>query len=189
MAYCLKDCNFEVFMQNQTRPLKAIVIAIIGIVIGVLLSFATYIGVEKTAGENFCASCHSMQPMVQSYTLDVHGGNNQFGFKAQCTDCHLPHNSLPNYLFTKAKTGLNDVFFETFTNTSKINWAQKLKDPNKYVYDSGCLKCHSNLKEESLQNQRAFLAHRAYFAKTTTQSCVDCHSNVGHKDLKAFIKS
>ncbi len=176
-------------MQKQSWYAKAVIIGVIGVIVGVLFSFATYVGVKKTAGESFCSKCHSMQPMTQAYNLDVHGGNNQFGFKAQCTDCHLPHNNLPNYLFTKAKTGLNDVFFETFTNTSKINWSKKLKEPDKFVYDSGCLKCHSNLKEESLQNQRAFLAHRAYFAKTTTQSCVDCHSNVGHKNLKEFIGS
>lgn len=184
-----KYCNFGVFMQEKLWLKKLVIIAIIGVLIGILISYSTYVGVEKTAGENFCSSCHTMKPMVESYKLDVHGGNNQFGFKAQCTDCHLPHNNAANYLLTKAQTGINDVFFESFTNTSKINWQEKLKQPNKFVYDSGCLKCHSNLQEESLQNQRAFLAHRAYFAKTTTQSCVDCHSNVGHKDLKEFIKS
>ncbi len=167
---------------------KHVSIGIIGVVVGICISFITYTGVEKTAGENFCSSCHTMKPMVASYSLDVHGGNNQYGFKAQCTDCHLPHNNLPNYLFVKAKTGMNDVITETFSNTDKIDWSAKLKEPNHFVYDSGCLKCHSNLEDQTLSNQRAFLAHRAYFAKTTSQTCVDCHSNVGHKDLKEFIK-
>lgn len=167
--------------------LKVGTIGIIGVIVGIVISYFTYVGVEKTSGENFCSSCHTMQPMVNSYKIDMHGGNNQFGFKAQCTDCHLPHNNLANYLVQKAKTGLNDVLFQTFTNTSKINWQEKLKEPNEFVYDSGCLKCHANLQEESLQNQRAFLAHRAYFAKTTNQTCIDCHNNVGHKNLQEFI--
>lgn len=164
------------------------ILLIIGIIIGIVFSSVTYMGVEETGGARFCGSCHTMEPFVVSDQMNVHGGNNPFGFRAKCTDCHLPHNNLPNYLFTKAITGFNDVWVESFYNTAKIDWSEKLKNPGRFVYDSGCLKCHSNLQAETLSNPRAFLPHRAYFAKTTTKTCVDCHSNVGHKYLSEFIR-
>lgn len=167
---------------------SASTLLIIGVIIGTVFSFITYVGVEETGGASFCGSCHTMTPFVASGRINVHGGNNPFGFKAECTDCHLPHNNLPNYLFTKAITGINDIWVETFYDTAKIDWPEKLKNPGRFVYDSGCLKCHSNLQTETLSNPRAFLPHRAYFAKTITKSCVDCHNNAGHKYLTEFIK-
>jgi len=175
-------------MQKGRRLQNANVLLIIGTTIGIVLSFTTYIGVETTANAAFCGSCHTMRPFVASYGLVVHGGNNPFGFRARCTDCHLPHDNLPHYLAAKAETGLNDVWVESFGDAAKIDWAQKAKDPDRYVYDSGCLKCHGNLRRETLSNPRAFLPHRAYFAGTTTRTCVDCHSNVGHKYLAEFIR-
>lgn len=175
-------------MQIRRWLQSASALLIIGIIMGIVFSFIMYVGVEETAGANFCGSCHTMKPFVASGQIHVHGGNNQFGLRTKCTDCHLPHNNLPNYLLIKALTGINDIWVESFYNTSKIDWSEKLKTPSRFVYDSGCLKCHGNLQAATLSNSRAFLPHRAYFAKTTTKTCVDCHSNVGHKYLTEFIK-
>lgn len=176
------------FMQRAGWMRTVIFLLTVGVIMGVALSFTTYLGVERTAGAGFCGSCHTMTPFVASYQMYVHGGNNPFGVKAECTDCHLPHNNLLHYLFAKARTGINDIWVESFSDTSKIDWSRKLKNPRSFVYDSGCLKCHSNLQDKTLSNPRAFLPHRAYFAKTTKKTCVECHSNMGHRYLAEFIK-
>jgi cytochrome c-type protein NapC len=176
------------FMQRAGWMRTVIFLLTIGAVMGAVISFATYVGVEKTAGADFCGSCHTMRPFVESYRLNIHGGSNPFGVKAECADCHLPHNSLPYYLFAKARTGLNDIWVESFRDTSKIDWSEKSENPRSFVYDSGCLKCHGNLQDKTLSNPRAFLPHRAYFAKTIKKTCADCHSHMGHRYLAEFIK-
>ena len=60
----------------------------------------------QTSGVDFCATCHTMEPMVQAYLESKHGGNNRLGIRAKCADCHLPHDSLVNYFFAKVHAGL-----------------------------------------------------------------------------------
>lgn len=160
---------------------------LIGMIVGIACSFSVYEVSETTAGANFCGSCHTMKPFVSAFEMHVHGGNNEFGFQAKCNDCHLPHDGLADYLVVKARASVNDVWVETFDNTAKIDWSEKLKSPSRFVYDSGCLECHSNLQDRSLSNPRAFLPHRIYFAGATAKTCADCHSNVGHKHLAEFF--
>lgn len=160
---------------------------LIGVIVGIAFSGAVYEVAEKTADANFCGSCHTMQPFVSTFENHVHGGNNKLGFQAKCNDCHLPHGGLADYLFVKAGASINDVWVETFDDTAKIDWSQKLKSPGRFVYDSGCLECHANLRDRSLSNPRAFLPHRMYFAGATLKTCADCHSDVGHKHLAEYI--
>jgi cytochrome c-type protein NapC len=161
---------------------------LIGVIIGIAFSFTVYKVAETTGGAEFCGSCHTMEPFVSAFEMHVHGGDNPYGVRARCNDCHLPHDNLGDYFFVKAKASINDVWAQTFYNTAKIDWPDKLKEPGRFVYDSGCLQCHSNLQYKSLSNPRAFLPHRLYFAGATTKKCADCHSNAGHKHLAEYIQ-
>lgn len=175
-------------MQKPRWAQGALNLFVIGLAVGIFFSVGVYEVAETTAGADFCGSCHTMGPFVASFKIHEHGGNNQFGFRARCNDCHLPHDGLADYLFVKAKASINDVWVETFQSTAKIDWPEKLKEPGSFVYDSGCLECHSNLQNKSLSNLRAFLPHRMYFAGLTTKTCADCHSDAGHQHLAEFVK-
>lgn len=164
------------------------ILIIFGMIIGALLSFGTAVVVQHTEDDKFCASCHTMQPMIDSYKADVHGGANTHGMKVACLDCHLPHDSLFGYLFAKAKTGTHDVWAEMTYDKAKIDWDEKRKDASHYTYDSGCMNCHTNLQESTMGDHRAFIAHKDYFEKRTKKTCVDCHDNVGHKLLGRYLK-
>ena len=178
---------------NKTsgNKLKIFIIISIGIFAGMLISLYTAHMVEETSDEEFCGSCHSMQPMVKAYREDIHGGNNRVGFKAKCTDCHLPHDGILNYMTQKTLTGINDIWVETFEDTDKIDWQAKRLHRRKFVYDSGCLKCHKNLKKATESNPKAFIAHKSYFMKKKelNLSCVSCHENIGHKNLSSHLKN
>lgn len=137
---------------------------------------------HATSDHKFCGSCHSMKPMAASFLDDVHGGNSTTGVQALCTDCHLPQDNYFNYLYVKAKSGAWDVYKEHVLGAEDVDWIAKLSEGNRYVYDSGCLKCHNRLEEGSQSSNKQFVAHKPYFQKTTTKSCIDCHS-VGHKGL------
>lgn len=176
-------------MKNEKRNFSKMAlfgIILIGVGIGSLGSFTTAVMVEKTSGDNFCSQCHTMEPMTKSYLSDIHGGNNDKGLKAKCVDCHLPHHSLMGYLVEKAKTGTHDVWAELTYDKSKIDWHGKEKHAKDFVYDSGCLHCHSNLKNATMGNPKSFIAHKAYFLNKN-KKCVECHTSVGHHNLGDYI--
>ena len=157
--------------------------------IGTVLSYTAAVVIQKTADDKFCATCHTMQPMIDAYHDDVHGGNNSYGFKAKCLDCHLPHNSLAGYIWAKAQTGTHDVWAELTYDKSKIDWHEKRAERSRFTYDSGCIHCHEDLEDKTMGNTKAFVAHKAYFLKSTTKTCVDCHKHVGHHLLGKHLNT
>ncbi|PHI28123.1 cytochrome c3 family protein [Budvicia aquatica] len=160
--------------------LLACVIGLVSVGISLLGAEA----VKQTGGENFCGSCHEMQPMVKTFQQDIHGGNNPHGFSAECVDCHLPHTSTFSYLVSKGVQGTNDVVKVMFTDTSKIDWISRRKQREEFVFDSGCLTCHNKLLDKTTaDNSKSLEMHQHYkdMQQTTTPvNCVSCHVTVGH---------
>lgn len=167
--------------------LVVLIILIVGVIAGLGISFGGAVAVKSTSGKEFCGQCHTMDPMIASYEHDVHGGAAKHGMEVKCVDCHLPHDSMKNYLVEKVRTGLKDVYVQNFTDTSTIDWQERRKHKESYVFDSACLNCHVDLQESSLSNLKAINAHRDYFGKRTEKKCVSCHENVGHKDLGLYL--
>ena len=171
------------------RPLTTVVIILVGL--GFLLFsgwLITESAFEATGGEDFCGGCHTMTPMVVSFTQDVHGGNNASGFKGKCVDCHLPHNNLVNYVVAKSYFGFHDVWAQTFYNLETIDWQAKRKEREHYVFDSGCMSCHKELERASMKDSKAFVAHKPYFLGEVDKKCVSCHENVGHLNLTDHLE-
>jgi len=163
------------------------IIAVIVVVVALILGLLGAGAVKMTGTKNFCIVCHTMKPMARSYEADVHGGNNPSGLRVECVYCHLPQTSTLAYLFVKAKTGLHHIYAESFYNLKKFDWQENRKHRDRFTYDSACLKCHKNLKNATMSNLKAFNGHRAYFAKTTKQTCVSCHPSAGHKNLGIYL--
>ncbi len=160
-----------------------------GCVLGVVLSILTVQAVEWTGDDKFCGICHIMTPELNSYHLDRHGGKNGVGFQAACVDCHLPHNNVMNYFIRKTILGIEDVYGNTFKDPKKFDWEANRKRATEYVFDSGCLRCHANLKDATSSNMKAFLPHRDYFNGLSQKKCVECHlDEVGHKNLGLHLK-
>jgi len=172
------------------RPILFIaMLLILGGLAGVSISYGTAYGIHKTSGEKFCVSCHEMDPMVATYKADVHGGSGELGASARCVDCHLPHDSLANYIFTKAKNGILEVGIHFFGEPEKIDWVEKLKHRDQYVYDTGCMECHGNAFDKNLVNlsKQAQKMHNHYSKLKYTDkeiTCASCHFDAGHKGLR-----
>lgn len=145
--------------------------------------------IEATGGVEFCTGCHSMEPMGRAYLEDVHGGHSRSGVQAHCADCHLPHDSQLGYLIAKARTGIHDVWVEFLGDPQAIDWEAKREHRERYVYDSGCLHCHSRLQEAPVSDPKTVVAHRPYFQGTANRQCVSCHQHVGHKDLGLHLRA
>ncbi|MCV6589987.1 MAG: NapC/NirT family cytochrome c [Marinobacterium sp.] len=158
-------------------------------IIGLLVS-ASWMGVDKalhiTSDAAFCGSCHSMKPMQQTFLHSTHGGRSVLGIQALCTDCHLPQDSQVSYLYHKARNGAWDVWKEYVLGAEDVDWVARLDEADRYVYDSGCLKCHNNLEKGSQLSNRQFVAHKPYFQSRIEKQCIDCH-DVGHPGLRELL--
>jgi cytochrome c-type protein NapC len=155
---------------------------------GMVLSIVIAEGVVGTSDEKFCGNCHTMAPMVASYRDNLHGGNNSTGFQAKCADCHLPHDNIVSYLTAKSITGINDLFAEIFYDKTKIDWEKKRFHRETYVYDSGCLKCHTDFEKASEKNPKVFVAHKPYILGTISDRCATCHPHTGHSNLSEHLE-
>lgn len=173
------------------KPRRWIWIAIIVIALPIAV-MASWLGTEhlfdQTSGSDFCASCHVMNPMVQAYARSRHGGNNRLGIKVKCVDCHLPHDSHTQYFLAKARAGLRDTWTQLTTDVEKIDWQAKRSKRAEFVHDSGCLKCHGELKHSTRPTHPAYFAGGINpFNNQERYRCVSCHHSVGHEDLSRWL--
>ena len=93
------------FCKNQKGHVSYL---IIGALVAFVLAIFSVSMVLVTNKPKFCASCHEMQPFVDTWNRGIHGMADRGIMKAKCVDCHLPHDSLPRYLIAKVAYGLND---------------------------------------------------------------------------------
>jgi len=152
----------------------------------VIIWLLLQITIQRTSGVEFCTTCHSMQPIEASYRADVHG---RPGREAYCTDCHVTHDSFAAHVMGKAQAGAHDIWAELTYDLDNIDWQAKRAHRERYVYDSGCMLCHTEIAYNSRGNPKALIAHRPYFLQETKKQCVSCHPHVGHKNLSStFIQ-
>ena len=159
-----------------------VVLAVLGI--GSALAWAVMDTMIHATGDHaFCSSCHSHEPIGDSYLEDIHGGNNPVGFRATCSQCHIPQDNSLHYLWVKGVHGVVDPVMEMLKDPHDIDWHGNRERRAEYVYDSGCLSCHLYLEKATEGNRMASRAHSRYFSEPGARQCVDCHENVGHNRL------
>ena len=168
---------------------KKIFLSVFGLslFIACLISIGGHEAIKATSGEKFCLVCHSwMDPMGKAYSKDVHGGNNPKGLKTECASCHLPHDNLVAYVGQKGINGVMEGWHMLFNDPAEHDWIKNRERRKSYVFDSGCMECHSAILENNTSTKAVAQMHLLYKeAKGTSKEmkCVTCHTNVGHKDL------
>ena len=146
--------------------------------------------IKVTGDAPFCGSCHEWDGFAAQahFNDDVHGKANPKGVRATCTDCHLPHNSLIEYLAVKAKNGVAEGWTTLTKDRQKKDWLKNREHARKnYTFDSSCLKCHEGILSYDGKTQTASARmHEKYKEFLNTQNamqCTQCHKFVGHKNL------
>ena len=158
---------------------------IVGFVIAVIFSLVSASKIIATGKAEFCGSCHEMKVFYETWEAGIHGPAHKGVVRAECADCHLPHDNLINYLISKVKFGINDYVAHLKGKGTPEHWLEhwKHKVPYKHqAYESGCRECHQNLVAEGIP-LKAFTAHRQYELGMTRENCITCHQTVGHGDV------
>ncbi len=176
-------------MVSSRNRILAAVLALAGLGVAVAASWAVVDTVIHATGDHdFCTRCHSHAPIGSSYRESLHGGNNASGWRASCSDCHIPQDNALHYLWVKGVHGVVDPTMELLKDPYDIDWHANRARREEYVYDSGCMGCHVYLRERSLGNPKAFLPHRRYFSSDDL-TCVECHEQVGHARLGHHLEA
>jgi trimethylamine-N-oxide reductase cytochrome c-type subunit TorC len=148
--------------------------------------------VDATA---FCVSCHSMDIPAEEYRRSMHY-RNPSGMRAECPDCHVPRQFVPN-LWAKA-VATRDLWGEL---TGSIDTAEKYEarrlDLAQRVWakmessDSReCRACHAfDAMDAAAQTDNANLLHSRAAARGDT--CISCHKGLAHAmpDMGVIVKA
>jgi len=172
-----------------SKKVLALIILVSGI-IGFLVVLPVHYALEETSGEKFCVVCHEMDPMVIAYSNDVHSGKGKSGGRAKCVDCHIPHDNLAKYVLTKAKNGVMEGYIHFFKDPEAIDWHKNREKREHFVFDNGCVSCHTNLVDNKLTSAQAQKMHAHYQSLLNTDkqlTCASCHAEVGHSGLNNML--
>lgn len=119
------------------------------------ISFTEYLGNNPAT----CNGCHVMDSAYEGWYHGDHKG------RANCIDCHLPHDPVPKYL-VKAESGYRDI---TAFVSGNIPDAIRTTESSKNVIQQNCRRCHAqtvvNIADGLMDSDRY---------------CFDCHRTVAH---------
>jgi nitrate/TMAO reductase-like tetraheme cytochrome c subunit len=167
---------------------------LLGIPPGALLAFmlgavglgATNYTLQKTSATEFCYACHSHENFIRpEYEASSHFMN-AAGVRAQCADCHLPHDSWFELVWTKAVVSL-DIIPEL---AGKLDTAEKYEEHRAEMAQSVwrqfkgndskfCRGCH-DIAAMDLEAQNRTTARRHSQAEEKGETCIDCHYGIVH---------
>ncbi|MEW5975902.1 MAG: SUMF1/EgtB/PvdO family nonheme iron enzyme [Acidobacteriota bacterium] len=151
-----------------------------GTLLGAFLLFGTHRGVEYTSSDQFCdKACHVHPDATKQWIKSTHFSNKS-GVVTHCVDCHLPAGGT-DYYAQKVRLGAQDVYGKLFTDVTKIDWSSKrtLDRAKTFTFDSGCVKCHSNLFSVGL-SKKGVDGHLHYQRHQDKMLCINCHLHSGH---------
>lgn len=110
----------------------------------------------------FCGTCHAMKAEASTFAHSTHSN-------LECTDCHLPHDNIANYMFEKGRTGMIDTYHEVMRDYPAHI---VLSEDGRKTVDANCVRCHEN----TMKNVHADLGKDL----DTGGDCIKCHSNIAH---------
>jgi len=127
------------------------------------------------------AICHVHPHSTQSWKRSTHVDNPR-GIKVHCVDCHLPPHG-EGYLIEKAKTGIRDLWSNTFKDSASFNWEEKsqIEYAKRHAFEISCIHCHQNNYPLGLTKEGRE-AHLYYEKQEGKLHCINCHITVGHYD-------
>jgi formylglycine-generating enzyme required for sulfatase activity len=168
-------------MTDKTIKRKHYLLFIVGGLTAILLTGLFNKTIHYTSTNESCAMCHVHPHADVSWKLSVHH-NTPSGVSVKCVDCHLPpEEQKGRFLTRKAYHGFHDLYVYLIKDLEEIDWTEKrsVEAAQRFVYQDGCLKCHTNMFPSTLSEQGC-QQHLKYLRDPDNTSCLQCHHNVGH---------
>ncbi len=158
---------------NKIKPPKGWR-TVVTISVGVIFGLAFYIFYISNAASYLsddpetCVNCHVMNPQ---YATWFHSSHRE---RANCNDCHVPHDNVFNKYFFKAKDGLRHATMFTLRQEPQVIF---IKEEGAEVVQDNCIRCHNNVITDNkmLSKTKTFDHFR-----TDGRKCWECHREVPH---------
>jgi cytochrome c-type protein NapC len=157
-----------------------------GFIAGIMFWGGFNTALELTNTETFCTGCHEMRDNVfQELKTTIHY-TNRSGVRAQCPDCHVPHNWTDK--IARKMQASKEVWGKIFgtINTrekfeaNRLELAQHEWARLKANDSLECRNCHGfDYMDFTRQSPRAAQQHSTYLANRE-RTCIDCHKGISH---------
>ncbi|HGH6026610.1 TPA: cytochrome c3 family protein [Vibrio mimicus] len=184
---------FEAIKNVKGAVLAVLLLA--GTGLGLLASLPATEVLHAFSTNEFCASCHTMEPMAETFAKSVHGGNNSQGFVADCVSCHLPDSNVVEELYVKGTSGMRHLWGEYVLQMDALDYDELHPKRTEYVFDSGCVNCHRTLEDRAkVATETSPISdqtHKLAFERKDTDKdwqCSSCHIDIAHPDLKRNMR-
>lgn len=168
------------FVNSLSFPLKTALIALCGVVVGLLALFMyllrmhTYIIGDDPAA---CINCHIMSPYYATWSHSSHGRD------ATCNDCHVPNGNIVSHYAFKGMDGMKHVAY--FVSHSERQ-AIMAEDASAEVIMDNCIRCHKQLNTEFVKTGRIDYMEAK---RGEGLACWDCHRNVPHGGMNTLTST
>lgn len=141
----------------------------LGILVGLgLYTFKISNAVSYISDEpKTCVNCHIMTPQ---YATWFHSSHRE---KANCNDCHVPHDNVFNKYYFKGMDGLRHATMFTLRMEPQVIF---IKEAGKNVVQQNCIRCHENVNEKVGTN----LVTGKNYKHGKGKLCWECHREVPH---------
>ncbi|PLX08090.1 MAG: cytochrome c nitrite reductase small subunit [Marinilabiliales bacterium] len=158
---------------------QVIVAVLVGLIIGIFVYIFYVSNAVSYLSDNpeTCINCHVMNSQYDSWNHSSHRE------KANCNDCHVPHNNIFNKYFFKAKDGMRHATMFTLRLEPQ---AIKIKEAGIEVVQDNCIRCHSNL----ITDHRVLTLDNSYHKyRLEERKCWECHREVPHGKVRSLSAS
>ena len=135
-----------------------------------------------------CMNCHIMAPQFATWSHSSHRG------KANCNDCHVPHNNVFNKYYFKAKDGLRHATIFTLRKEPQVIF---IREAGIGVVKDNCVRCHnqqqtcmqchikimpdeSGLLKEFEGEDEITMLNDEFHVYHADRLCWDCHRETPH---------
>jgi len=168
--------------------------AFVAFALGALaLGSANYV-LHATSSTEFCYTCHSHDAFIRpEYEASGHF-RNVAGVRAACADCHLPHDSWFELVWTKAVVSLDIVpellgkldtaekYEAHRAEMAESVWRQFIANDSKF-----CRSCHS-MEAMDLEAQGRSAARRHAGEADPGKTCIECHYGIVHREPENAVE-
>ncbi|MBU1010848.1 MAG: cytochrome c nitrite reductase small subunit [Bacteroidetes bacterium] len=120
-----------------------------------------------------CVNCHIMAPQYATWQHSSHRE------KANCNDCHVPHDNPFRTYFFKAKDGMRHATMFTLRLEPQNIF---IKEAGIEVVQENCIRCHGGL----IANAQLMVQTRQFHTSFEERLCWECHREVPHGRVKSL---